>query len=459
MQNTADQATRPTRRHPRSAPAAHWPELLLLGLAAVVVLSAKIRATGSDAYGTMLVAKAIIEQQTIRLDAYPEVRQALDAGQYQFIQHGRHLYYYFPIGTPLFSLPFVALASLAGYQVTAESAGLQIIAATVTSVLTLFFMLRIAALLLPAPLHLVVASGFWFGSSLVSTFAMALWSGNVAVLFITIAIYALIRIALLQSHQLWPLASASLFFAYLCRPTVSLVIPMAILFLWSYDWRMAVKASLLIVVMAALFVSFSLHEYGQLVPPYYAPSRLEGTRPAAYLQAIYGNILSPARGLLVYSPFLIIAPISWLFLPDQHAWPLKRSWLLIAVVWPVLHLMAISRFPAWWGGWCFGARLMADVLPGLYLGVIYVVRTRFSVPPLPPASGQRLAAAALAVSFAFAIYVNSYQGIHNEMTAAWNTEPNVDRNPHYLFDWSYPQFLANPDGHAKRLRMIQAGTP
>jgi hypothetical protein len=88
---------------------------------------------------------------------------------------------------------------------------------------------------------------------------------------------------------------------------------------------------------------------------------------------------------------------------------------------------------------------MTDVIPGLFLLTLYAWPTNFK----PQMS--KVLFGLLFASCAFAIIVNTGQGLFNKYTAAWNANPNIDRHPEYLFDWSYPQFLANKDGHASRL--------
>ena len=55
-------------------------------------------------------------------------------------------------------------------------------------------------------------------------------------------------------------------------------------------------------VLMGLFVLFSQLTHGRPLPPYYNPARLSGA--ASFGTALYGHLLSPSRGILVFSPFL-----------------------------------------------------------------------------------------------------------------------------------------------------------
>jgi hypothetical protein len=83
-----------------------------------------------------------------------------------------------------------------------------------------------------------------------------------------------------------------------------------------------------------------------------------------------GVLLSPSRGLLVFSPFLAFA--FW-GLVRSVARPEWRPFRPAAVGTCGLLLVAFKWFD-WWGGWSFGYRLVVDVVPLLVLLLIPVAR-------------------------------------------------------------------------------------
>jgi hypothetical protein len=238
---------------------------------------------------------------------------------------------------------------------------------------------------------------------------------------------------------LWPWIGVCVFSAYLCRPTMAVFAGALLLFLATYDLRRAVKAGLLASLFMALFVAWSFHVYGTPLPPYYSGTRLGGGQ---FWQAFYGNLLSPARGLLVYSPFLALV---WLCRERNSGLGLKPSWLLLGVAWPLAHLIAISRFPNWWGGLSYGPRLMTDILPGLFLLTLQAWPRRLG-------DMRKIAVVGLlAAGGLFAVYVNAWQGLFNPFIHQWMSNPQVDHYPECLFDWRYPPFLYDAGAHERRL--------
>jgi len=419
--------------------------LILVSVAAFLsVVFANNRYTGSDPRATLLVSESIIKRGTIKLDHYgPDV---LERYGYAVHEKNGHYYYYFPIGTSLASVPFVALANVFGQEMIDSEPAVQILIAAFTSIITLLILFKLASLFIDWKHALIISSVFWFGTSLASTSGTALWSHNFATLFALLAIYLAVRTAKLNKAQPWHLIAILLFAAYLCRPTMAILSPFVLLFLFTYSRSDAIKTGFFLVLLLGAFILFSVHEFGQMLPDYYLPKRLAG---GYFYTALYGNLLSPARGILIYSPFIAIA---WLCLKySEKKWEIKRAWLFIGLAWPVFHLIFISRFPHWWGGWSYGARFMTDVLPGLFLLTLYAWPTNFK--PLLAKACYGL----LLVSSIFAMAVNTGQGLFNRYTAAWNAAPKIDQHPEYLFDWGYPQFLANKDGHASRLIAHKAG--
>src|SRR5262249_33904260 len=106
-------------------------------------------------------------------------------------------------------------------------------------------------------------------------------------------------------------------------------------------------------LIAVPFCALNVSLYASLLPPYFSPERLEGHEH--FVEALAGNLVSPARGLFVFSPMLAFA-----FSRRR----LERLDVLFLVI-LVAHWLAISSFPHWWGGHSVGPRFFTDVLPYL----------------------------------------------------------------------------------------------
>ncbi|WP_343576108.1 glycosyltransferase family 39 protein [Pseudomonas sp.] len=405
-----------------------------------IVLTGQTRNTTSDPRGTLLLSQTLAQHGEVRLDRYGS--KVLQRYGYVIQQKNDHFYYYFPMGSAVLSAPFVGLANTLGLDMLNDEETLQMALVSLCSLGLLVLLYRTARLFLSRRSSYLLALLCWLGSSYASVLATALWSHDFAVLFASLAIYLALRKMPANDTLASVAIGISLFLAYFCRPTLALLAPFLLLYLLHRQPCAALKAGTALALSLLLFCAWSLHEFSQWLPDYYLPSRLESDSLGS---ALYGNLLSPARGLLVFSPFLLL-PL--LLLPAQAIRSRQhRPLLLVALAWPIAHWIIISRFPHWWAGWSYSSRLMVDVLPGLFVGL-------FASLGLAREWRRWLYVPLLALG-AFALFVNTWQGLYNPYTARWNMEPNIDAYPEYLFNWDYPQFLHTPARHTARLTEFQ----
>ncbi|MEM8998589.1 MAG: hypothetical protein AAGF23_27645, partial [Acidobacteriota bacterium] len=150
-----------------------------------------------------------------------------------------------------------------------------------------------------------------------------------------------------------------------------------------------------------------------------------------------GTLISPGRGLFVYSPIFFFSIVGAALLIRQKRWRLLESCVAAILV---LHWLAISSWKIWWGGTVFGPRLFADMVPFLLFFLLPVLE-RLAVP-----GGRRLAlAAGLAASIAVSAFIHRSGAIY-WATGDWNIEPvSVDEHPERLWHWGDPPFLRRDD--------------
>ncbi len=92
-------------------------------------------------------------------------------------------------------------------------------------------------------------------------------------------------------------------------------------------------------------------------------------------RAALGLLASPSRGLLVFYPALAFSALGLALLARRPALRQKTG---LGPAMLSLPLLALFVVPAlwfdWWGGWCYGPRLMGDLLP--LLGLLFMLGAR-----------------------------------------------------------------------------------
>jgi hypothetical protein len=81
-------------------------------------------------------------------------------------------------------------------------------------------------------------------------------------------------------------------------------------------------------------------------------------RQIPLFEGLYGVLFSPARGLFVFTPVALFA-VAGAVLAFR-----RRDWLTTATAaGAVLVVVLVAKWFMWWGGHCWGPRLLADALP------------------------------------------------------------------------------------------------
>ena len=416
----------------------HAPLWVVLGCLAsfLVTFNAPVKYTSSDSRFSLLTSLALLEGKGVRLDDYfhPE---AVDT-YYQIRRENGHLYNYNALGTSIVAAPFVALANLRGDSVRYEEMdrSLQTTLAALCVTATFLLLYLIGRAFVDVGDSLLIASAFTFGSQVMSTMGSALWNFDCEVVVLLGTLLLVLRTTTWPAQRAAALG-ALLLLAYLCRPTASIATVALLAAVFRRDRRAAIIGAAVFGIGLAVFMAWSLREYHMLLPWYYAGGRLAlghiGT-------AVYGNLASPARGLLVYCPYLLVVVVALAW--TARTWRTSApAWL--ALGWATTLFLAVSSSSAqWWGGFGFGPRLLTDIVPPLALltaGAFAAMRQQLA------ASLVRRVATVFGVLMAVAILFHTYQGLYNGSTVKWNESPNIDQHPEYLFDWRHPQFLASPD--------------
>jgi hypothetical protein len=191
--------------------------------------------------------------------------------------------------------------------------------------------------------------------------------------------------------------------AVACRATGALMFVAVLVYLFLYQKKSIVPFLLGSLPVPLLIAAYNQHYFGsplsfaqELVGHTIAKEKTGSPKlwQTPLHEGAVGLLLSPSRGLLIFSP--VFVPAFWgvrrVFREDTYR--AFRPLLLAAFATMALQ----SRWFDWWGGWTYGYRPWLDVVPYLVLLLI---------PMLEPILSTQFRRAAFGAAFAWSVFVEA----------------------------------------------------
>jgi hypothetical protein len=302
-----------------------------------------------------------------------------------------------------------------------------------------------------------LALAYGLGTCAWSAGSQTLWQHGPAQFFLALGTFFLMRRERPRSAY-WVGLSYAL--AVFCRPTAALAgVAVGIYYLIG-DRRALLRCVVGVLPVALLLAVYNLHYFGRLVvlgqlgevvtALLQIPTEaLIGTAVAAspsdlfrvpLAEGISGILVSPSRGLLVFSPIVVFA--LWGLV---HSWRDRRFVALRPVGLAAVAMgVMVARWTGWWGGWCYGSRLLVEAVTLLAF---------LAIPIAEQVRRRRVLAVGFAVCLAWSVAVQ-FVGAFAYDVVGWNNRP--------LFVVQVPGeerslLFADPD-EARRVSWARGGT-
>jgi hypothetical protein len=267
---------------------------------------------------------------------------------YAIVTFGDRYYTLYPVGTSLLSLPIVALVAWLDRdfkrRITEGNPDRfeKLVASAYGALAALSFFWLIFQRFSSLPIAFTAAGVFGFCTSMWSTATRALWQHGPLVLMMVLAMILLLRAR--RQASIVQYAGIPLALAFIIRPTAAISIAVLSLYVLIHHREWFFRYAAFGVVVAIPWLAYNMHEFDLLLPAYYVPGWVAQSSTVG--EAMLGHLVSPARGLFVYSPIFLLSLTGFAMAMRNHDERLI-SLCFGAVV--VLHWVIVSRFPIWWG--------------------------------------------------------------------------------------------------------------
>ena len=406
--------------------------LCIFAILLAIFLSTGRRMPGQDTVPPPLIAQSLIREGNFDLDEFdpiyhwegdPWVLDTRDIGATR-----PHVVSRWAPGNAILALPFFAVPTLMGLQPNGHGQdALSKLSAAFTAALSAALVFLACLRVASAKGALLVTIGYALGTSTFVYSSQDLWQHTAAQLCLAVALFAVVT-ADEHPRRHW-LAGLALGFCVFCRE-IDLLFVLAMLAYVGLRFgpRRWITYALAGLPTAALLLGYNLYYFDQLVSASYVGIP-NGTFGGDALEGFLGLWVSPNRGLLIYSPYILFA-LYGAWVAARHENPHVRwfAWCLVPALLGMILVHGALR--VWHGTWGYGCRYATDGL------VFWSFLLAVVIDRVWARRASRLAFSGLLALSIFFHAIGSYQDPYGWNREAWRRYGNLEDA---CWSWSYTQ--------------------
>ncbi len=426
-----------------------------LTVLALVVYNLNLREVSmDDTIGTRFLPLSILAEGDLDLDEFHFLHEGKTEQSelpYYLQYRDGHYYSSYPVLPAIMALPVYVVPTMLGLFDGAEpdfsvDVGITTkVAASLVAALSVAFVYLASRRLFAHRWALGAALIYAFATGTFSTSSQGLWQHGPAQLWLAVALWCLLpdrgdR----EEGRLRPglVALGGLCLALAVAARAVMVVPAGVFLVYvaQRDRRALLGFLAGPLAVGVLLAAYNLAHFGTLLggEAYLGTLHAEmhgvgGSWTVNFLPGLYGLLFSANRGLLVFTPVLLVAAAG-----AERGWKERRLSTLKEVTLAAgATLVLYGFYTVWWGGWSYGPRYACDVLPLLAVLVAGGLERGW---PLRRARAAIVAVLAysLAVQLVgFLCYTPARWNLYDR-TGSWL---NVDLHHRRLWDWRDWQVL------------------
>jgi hypothetical protein len=419
-----------------------------------------------DTVPASLLPFSILENHNLYLDQFSSYFETnFERAYWVAVVDGHYLSIY-PIVTPVLLAPFYILPfllmKLVHIPIDMFNPGFVVIvkimeklsASMIASVSVIFVFLSVRELITKRT-AIIVALVFAFATNTWTISSQGLWQHGLVELFLAMSIYlVLINEKKASYKRIICLGIISGLFGF-NRPVDSILLISIIYYILSLRDRRIAYYFCAMFISGVPFLIYNLHYFGSL---FGGMNLLLGSfnGPSGLIMPFMGLLISPSRGLFVYTPILLFSILGYLRI-FQLTNSRIRDFLFILGISILALIIVYASFGMWWAGWSYGPRFLTGMLPALavFLG-LYVRDINFDIRN----KRNLIVICIFSILLVWSIFAQ-FVGAFYYTSGGWDADPNVDLHPERVWDWkdtqimwSFNEGIISPGAHLKTLLTI-----
>ncbi len=405
--------------------------LICLYLILWIILKETVVYNQTDSLWSVYTTVSLVREGNLDIDEYYDLFPK--AFYANLTKYKAHTYNYYPYGVSILALPHIWIINqwykwkdkdLQEKVISSSTINLEkSISSSLLSIATCFFFVLAFHITNSISKSLFLVFLFSFCTLIFSVLSRGLWQHTGSILLLSIALYCILQ----KRQTLLILSALPLFFTYIIRPTNILpVFFLGLIVIYQLKSKSVYFLGLGLSILI-IFFSVNFSNFGSITHPYYDFRKVNGSE--TFYEALLGNLFSPARGLFIYSPIFLFS-LYGIYLKKKNEALLPLDYALFFII--IFHWLLVSRNLNWWGGHCYGYRLLSDLIPFFMYYLIFFIKYN---------KIKSYVFAIFIITVLVSFYIN-FKGAQYMETYLWNLSPdNIDTNPSRNWNWKDTPFM------------------
>ncbi|MBI4091169.1 hypothetical protein HY419_00290, partial [candidate division WWE3 bacterium] len=340
-----------------------------------------------DTIPAMFLPVAIIKDRSLYLDKYYDMmiaryphpddkKQILGLTPFYLKKVGTHYLSAFPLMAALLSLPVFLMPMVLNVGITWENlAFLSRLSASLTLSVAGVVLFLLLTKCVDEKKSLLLTFIFLFATINFASISQALWQHGPLQLFSLLALLFIMKSQ--NDFSMLPVSGFFMGLAVLSRPTAFLPLVLLSVFIFKvFGLRGLVKFALPAGLLFAAYFFYVEAFYLNISNEGYFSQILQGWKTPLY-KGFFGMLISPSKGIFVYSPIFIFSLAGWYMVLRKKAASFNDILLRYCGMIVLAHVAIVSMWKHWYGGWSFGYRMASDIIPYLTILLVPFVNSTF----------------------------------------------------------------------------------